>query len=408
MTAAQRRASLPRTRVVNLALQGGGAHGAFTWGVLDRLLEDPRIALEGLSGTSAGSVNAVVLAYGMMQGGREGARAALARLWYGIAGIGAVSLPVRRAPWEFLLTGWNIGFSPSYQAFRALTGMYSPYQLNPGNLNPLRTLLESQVDFDALHGCRAVKLFLTATRVRDGKIRIFRTHEVTADVVLASACLPQYFQAVEIAGEAYWDGGYTGNPALFPFFYECDSRDVVIVHVNPIVRDEVPVLPDAIANRVNEITFNASLIAELRAIAFVQKLVADGWLKVEKRSQLRYIRVHAIRADQALGDLSEASKFALDRLFLTTLRDRGREVAAAWLDETYAAIGRRSSVDIRAEYLDGSSLSPAPAVPLAAGGTSKRGPRRAPSGTTTAAPAARRVKPRSSTRSRRSTGRSGS
>jgi len=394
-----------RTRTVNLALQGGGAHGAFTWGVLDRLLEDPRIAFEGLSGTSAGSVNAVVLAYGMMRGGRDGAREALARLWKGVAAIGAASLPVRRAPWEFLLTGWNIGFSPSYQAFRALTGMYSPYQLNPGNLNPLRSLLESEVDFDELHGCLAVKLFLTATRVRDGKIRVFRTHEITSDVVLASSCLPQYFQAVEVAGEAYWDGGYTGNPALFPFFYECDSRDVVIVHVNPIVRDEVPVLPDAIANRVNEITFNASLIAELRAIAFVQKLVADGWLKVEKRSQLRYIRVHAIRADRALGDLTEASKFALDWPFLATLRDRGRDMAAAWLDENRSALGRRSSVDIRAEYLDGTTLTPAPVMPSP---KKRRGPRGAPSGKAKVARVARKVKPRSSTRTRTSTARSGS
>ena len=394
-----------RARTVNLALQGGGAHGAFTWGVLDRLLEDPRIALEGLSGTSAGSVNAVVLAYGMMQGGRDGAREALARLWKGVAAIGAATLPVRRAPWEFLLTGWNIGFSPSYQAFRALTGMYSPYQLNPGNLNPLRSLLESEVDFDELHGCLAVKLFLTATRVRDGKIRVFRTHEITSDVVLASSCLPQYFQAVEVAGEAYWDGGYTGNPALFPFFYECDSRDVVIVHVNPIERDEVPVLPDAIANRVNEITFNASLIAELRAIAFVQKLVADGWIKVGKRSDLRYIRVHAIRADLALADLSEASKFALDRAFLATLRDRGREVTAEWLDRTYAALGKRSSVDIRAEYLDGTTVTPAPVMPTR---KKQRGPHGAPSGKAKVARVARKVRPRSSTRTRTSTARSGS
>ncbi len=392
-----------RTRTVNLALQGGGAHGAFTWGVLDRLLEDPRIVLEGLSGTSAGSVNAVVLAHGMMRGGRDGAREALARLWDGVAAIGASTLPVRRAPWEFLLSGWNIGFSPSYQAFRALTGMYSPYQLNPGNLNPLRTLLEAEVDFDALHGCRDVKLFLTATRVRDGKIRIFRTHEVTADVVLASACLPQYFQSAYVDGEAYWDGGYTGNPALFPFFYECESRDVVIVHVNPIVRDEVPVLPDAIANRVNEITFNASLIAELRSIAFVQKLVADRWLKVEKRSKLRYIRVHAIRADRALGDLTEASKFALDRPFLAALRDRGRDMAAAWLDENLAALGRRSSVDIRAEYLDGTTLAPVP--PPAAPAKRPRQRKRAPKGPVSTS---RAVRPRSSTRSRKSTARSGS
>jgi len=233
---------------------------------------------------------------------------------------------------------------------------------------------------------------------------VFTGAELSIDALLASACLPFLFQSVMVDGEPYWDGGYTGNPALFPFFYECDSRDVVIVHVNPIVRDEVPVLPDAIANRVNEITFNASLIAELRAIAFVQKLVADGWLKVEKRSQLRYIRVHAIRADQALGDLSEASKFALDRLFLTTLRDRGREVAAAWLDGTYAAIGRHSSVDIRAEYLDGAALSPAPVA-------TRRKKHGAPQGPGSIPSAARKrgaVTPRSSSRSRRSTGRSGS
>ena len=348
----------PGARTVNLALQGGGAHGAFTWGVLDRLLEDPRIAFEGLSGTSAGSVNAVVLAYGMMRGGRDGARQALANLWEGVAAIGTLASPVQRAPWEFLLTGWNVGLSPSYQAFRALTGAFSPYQLNPGNVNPLRALLESQVDFDALHACRQVKLFLSATQVRTGKIRVFRTHEVTSDVVLASACLPQFFQAVEVDGEPYWDGGYTGNPALFPFFYECESRDVVIVHVNPIVRETVPVLPDEIANRVNEITFNSALLSELRAIAFVQKLVADGWLTASRRSELRYIRVHAIRADRALADLSESSKFSLDRAFLDLLRDRGRDVAAAWLDGNAAALGRRSSVDIRSDYLDSTSSGP--------------------------------------------------
>jgi NTE family protein len=407
--ASKARRPAARTRTINLALQGGGAHGAFTWGVLDRLLEDPRIAIEGLSGTSAGSINAVVLAYGMLRGGREGAREALAQWWRDMAGIGAVASPVQRSPWEFLLTGWNASLSPAYQAFRAITSTFSPYQLNPGNLNPLRSLLESRIDFDALHGCREVKLFVSATRVRDGKIRVFRTHEVNADVVLASACLPQFFQAVDVGGEAYWDGGFTGNPALFPFFYECDSRDVVIVHVNPIVRDEVPVLPDAIANRVNEITFNSSLIAELRAIAFVQKLVGDGWLKVEKRSKLRYILVHAIRADRALADLSEASKYALDYAFLATLRDRGREAAAAWLDETWASIGRRSSVDIRTEYLDGSSASEpaAAAIPLRSP-AKKYGAPRGPVSIPSAARKRGAATPRSSTRSRRSTGRSGS
>ena len=398
-------------RMINLALQGGGAHGAFTWGILDFLLEDPRLAIEGLSGTSAGSVNAVVLAHGLERGGRDGAREALARWWTSVAELGTAISPVRRAPWEFLLTGWDPSFTASYHAFRALTQAFSPYQLNPGNVNPLRSLLDSQVDFAALRSCRAVKLFLSATRVRDGNIRVFHTHEVSADVVLASACLPQYFQAVEVGGEAFWDGGFTGNPALFPFFYECGSRDVVIAHVNPIVREGVPVLPDAIADRVNEVTFNSSLIAELRAIAFVQRLVAEGWLKVEKRSRLRYIRMHAIRADRALAEFSEASKYELDLAFLTMLRDRGRETAAAWLDRTWPSIGRRSSIDIRREYLDGAPMvdPPAPARRPRRKGVPKA--KRAPKGPVSgpgAKPARRPATPRSSTRSRRSTGRSGS
>ncbi len=339
----------------------------------------------------------------MPRGGREGAREALADWWRGVAALGAVASPVQRSPWEFLLTGWDASLSPAYQAFRAITSTFSPYQLNPGNVNPLRELLLSSVDFDALHGCREVKLFISATRVRDGKIRVFRTHEVTADVVLASARSPQHLR-VEVGGDAYWDGGYTGNPALFPFFYECDSRDVVIAHVNPIVRDGVPVLPEAIANRVNEITFNNSLIAELRAIAFVQKLVGDGWLKVEKRSKLRYIRVHAIRADRALADLSEASKVELDLAFLTTLRDRGRATAAAWLERNWPAIGRRSSVDIRREYLDGTSGI----EPHDGAGRKKNGAPRGPVAGSRAARERGEVRPRSSTRSRRSTGRSGS
>ncbi|MBE7521342.1 MAG: patatin-like phospholipase family protein [Burkholderiales bacterium] len=404
----RRSAASGRSRPINLALQGGGAHGAFTWGVLDRLLEDPRVTIEGLSGTSAGTINAVVLACGLLRGGRDGAREALARLWDGVAALGAVASPVRRSPWELMLTGGNASLSPTYQAFRALTETFSPYQLNPGNVNPLRDLIESQVDFEALRSCREVKLFVSATRVRDGKIRVFRNHEVTADVVLASACLPQYFQAVEVEGHAYWDGGFTGNPALFPFFYECDSRDVVIVHVNPIVRDEVPMLPEAIANRVNEITFNSSLVAELRAIAFVQRLVADGWLEPEKRSRLRYIRMHAIRADRALADQSEATKFDLDFGFLAMLRDRGRETAAAWLERTWPDVGRRSSVDIRREYLKGSDAGapPEPAEPPRKKG--RPSPGAVPMSGAARARGAGKVRRRSSTRSRRSTGRSGS
>jgi NTE family protein len=319
---------------VNLALQGGGSHGAYTWGVLDSFLEDGRIAVDGISGTSAGSVNAVVYAYGLMVGGVDGAREALATFWKGLAHSGA-------------------GFSnpQAFQAFKLMTGSVSPYQWNPLNWNPFRDVLERTVDFERLRAGKSTKLFLAATNVESGKARVFTNAEVSLDVVMASSCLPFLFQAVEIDGQHYWDGGYMGNPVLYPLFYDTDTSDVVIIHINPIERAGVPRMAHEIENRLNEITFNSSLIKELRAIAFVQKLVAEGWLKPGFRGKLKNVLMHSVRADKALADLSAASKFSLDWSFVQDLQRRGRETGREWLDANHGHIGRRSSVDLRKEFL---------------------------------------------------------
>lgn len=338
-------------KVINLALQGGGAHGAFAWGVIDRLLEDGRIEIEGLSGTSAGSMNAVVYAYGKLRGGNDGARQALHGFWKAISDAGQRYSPVRHMPWEHMLHGWSMDNSLGFAFFKSLTDTFSPYQLNPLNFNPLREVLESQVDFAELERSQETKLFLSATNVRTGKVRVFHTHEITADAVLASACLPYLFQAVEIEGEYYWDGGFMGNPVLYPLFYYTDSRDVMIIHINPIERPAPPTLSQEIFNRVNEITFNSSLIKELRAVYFVQKLLDDGWIKDEFRDKLKYVLIHSLRADEALSDLSVASKFASDWKFLTTLRDRGRAHATEWLTQHFEDLGVRSSVSLQKEFL---------------------------------------------------------
>ena len=335
---------------VNLALQGGGAHGAFAWGILDKFAEDGRLDIEGLSATSAGSMNAVVYAQGRMNGGNDGAREALERFWRNISEAGQNFSPVRASAWEAAL-GLGLEQSPSYILFQTLTRTFSPYQFNPFNFNPLRDVLAKNVDIDAIHACDCVELFICATNVRTGQPRIFRNREVTLEAVLASACLPFLFQAVEIDGEHYWDGGYMGNPALYPLFRHTQSRDIVIAHINPIVRPQLPTTASEIQNRLNEITFNSSLLRELRAIAFVTKLIEQDWLKDEHRDKLKHILIHSIRADEALCDLTVASKFRTDWAFLCGLRDLGRAAAARWLERAYDHLGHHSTVDLRSEYL---------------------------------------------------------
>jgi len=338
------------TKTINLALQGGGAHGAFAWGVLDRLLEDGRLTLEGICATSAGTMNACALAYGMHLGGPEKARETLHDFWHAIHRAGRRFGPVRRLPWE-TGNGWNGDTSLSYFWFDTATRLFSPYQFNPFDFNPLRDVLAETIDFEELRRCDCVKLFISATNVRSGKVRVFDAPQMSLDIALASACLPFLFKAVEIDGEHYWDGGYMGNPALFPLFYETGSRDIVVVHINPIERPDVPTTAPQIMNRINEISFNSSLLSELRAIAFVKKLVEHDLLKDEHKQHFKDVLVHSVRAEGAMCGLSVASKFDTDWDFLTGLRDQGRAVMGDWLERHFDDVGQRDTVDMHAEFL---------------------------------------------------------
>ena len=338
----------PKRKTVNLALQGGGAHGAFTWGVLDRLLEDDRIDIEGVTACSAGAMNATMLAYGHMVGGSDGARKALEDFWRKISEAAQTS-PLQPSWVDRLMHNYGLDHSPAFQAMDMLSRLFSPYELNPFNLNPLKDVLEACVDFEALRKkASPIKLFLSATNVRTGKIKVFDKHELRAEAVLASACLPFMFQAVELDGEHYWDGGYMGNPAIFPVIYSCDSRDVLIVHINPMERPDVPRTAKDIMNRINEISFNSSLMREMRAIIFVSGLIESGKLAGK---DMKHMLMHSISADEVMIELGVNSKLNADWEFLQHLKDTGRAHAEAWLEANYEHIGVRSSVDIRKQYL---------------------------------------------------------
>lgn len=331
---------------VNLALQGGGAHGAFTWGVLDRLLEDERIAIEAISGTSAGAMNAVALADGFEKNGRAGAREALRGFWQAASRAACLSL-IQRTPWDRAMGNWSLNRSPGYLLLDALTRLASPYEFNPLNLNPLRDFLAQRIDFNTVRCCAAIKLFISATNVRTGRARIFTNAELSPDVVMASACLPHLFQAVEIDGEGYWDGGYMGNPALHPFIYRCATRDIIIVQINPIDTQGIPTHARDILDRVNEITFNSSLVGELRAIEFVTRQLDEGNL-----DPVRYKRmlIHRIDGEAELKSLDASSKLNAEWDFLQALRAMGYRAADQWLRQHFDGIGRTSTVDLRAMF----------------------------------------------------------
>jgi len=345
----RRRSRPPRAgaKPITLALQGGGAHGAFTWGVLDRLCEEDGLDIEGISGTSAGSMNAVVFAHGHAVGGRDGAREALERFWGRISEMGRMG-PIQRSPWQTFMKDWNLDRSPAYFLFDTMTRVFSPYQLNPANFNPLKDILDDEVDFARLRADCRIKLFISATNVHTGKNRIFRDGEVTVDAVMASACLPFMFQAVEIEGEAYWDGGYMGNPAIYPLIYNCASPDVVIVQVNPLTLETTPKTAAEIFNRLNEINFNSTLMREMRAIAFVSKLIDDGALD---RANYKRMNIHMIGAEEEMKALGVSSKLNVDWAFLTHLRDIGRDTAEAWLADHMDKVGVESSLDIEDKFL---------------------------------------------------------
>ena len=341
----------PKPKPISLALQGGGALGAYTWGALDRLLEDERIAIKAVSGSSAGAMCAVVLADGVREGGAEGARAKLRQFWESIAREGRTN-PYRRTPMMAFLNAFKPGWAPeSYLAMWAdiASRWASPYDFNPLNVNPLKEVLAELVDFDRVRKCEGIQLFVGATNVETGRIRIFNGAELTADHVMASACLPQLFQAVEIDGEAYWDGGFTGNPALFPLFNVEASNDIVIVQIHPVEREGTPRTATDITARINEITFNNSLLSELRAIDFVGRLMDESRLP---EGRYRKMLIHNLSEAQALTPLGLGVDLNTDLSFFNTLFDTGRAAAERWLGKHFDALGERSTVDLAAMFRD--------------------------------------------------------
>jgi len=331
---------------VDLGLQGGGAHGAFTWGVLDRLLEEPWLVFDGVSGTSAGAMNAVVMADGLADGGPSQARIALEKFWRMVSDAALLS-PLRRGPLELLTGRWTLDYSPVFAAMDLAARMFSPYDLNPLGANPLTRILGDSVDFARLP-LAPIKIFVTATNVRTGRGRVFRNADITPDVLLASACLPTLFQAVEIDGDMYWDGGYSGNPTMTPLIRECRSSDTILVQINPIERPGTPRTAREIHNRLNEVTFNAVLMKELRVAALLRKTADPGsgegrfWAKM---------RMHRIASD-AMLDLGYSSKLLAEWEFFQLLREEGRKAAQAFLDAHGKDLGRRSTLDLD-QFLDG-------------------------------------------------------
>jgi NTE family protein len=341
-------------RMLNLALQGGGSHGAFTWGVLDALLEDGRIGFEGLSGTSAGAVNAVALASGWARAEaagrdpREGAREKLAGIWYRVSAMGSLGT-LQQQFVRMLWGGLPPELSPGNLIGNAWRGLLSPYQSNPLDINPLRQMLEEEIDFAAIAGHAQLKVFVSATHVTTGKAVVFARRQLDARAVLASACLPTLFQAVEIDGEHYWDGGYSVNPALSPLTSECATADVLLVQINPLARAGVPKSSAEILDRINELTFNASLLTQMRAIDFVNRLVAEGAVS---HPRCKSVRLHRIEGGAALEAYPSSSRGTADGVMISRLFEAGRAAGAGWIAEHLEAVGHRATVDIRRDYLD--------------------------------------------------------
>ena len=320
--------------------RAAAAHGAFTWGVLDRLLEEPWLRIEGISGTSAGAMNAAVLADGFVKGGADGARARLELFWKSVSDAAQLS-PFRRSPLDILLGRWTLDTSPVFLAFDLMARVFSPYDLNPRGINPLTNILAECIDFKRLAKA-SMKLFVTATNVRTGRGRVFRNAELTPDVLLASACLPTMFQAIEIDGEAYWDGGFAGNPTITPLIRECASTDTILVQVNPVERPGTPRTAQDILNRVNEVSFNATLLKELRMIALLRQVSDPGNSEGARWAKMR---IHRIASDM-MTDLGYSSKLNAEWAFLTMLRDEGRRSAETFLTAHKRNLGSRSTLDL--------------------------------------------------------------
>jgi NTE family protein len=330
----------PGPKPLNIALQGGGAHGAYSWGVLDRLLADDRIVIEAISGTSAGAMNGVVLAEGLVEGGKLKARQQLEDFWRAVSDEARTG-PIQRTAWDILASTWSLDHNPMLAAFEAFTHAVSPYVFNPMNVNPLRELVLRQIDFKRVQACESVRLFIAATDVHTGRGRIFSNGDIGIDAVMASACLPHMFQAVDIDGVGYWDGGYSGNPALTPFLKSSVGPDVLLVQINPLVRRATPRSAREIVNRMNEITFNTALLKELEHVEFVNRALRQGHMR---GLGYREIHLHRIGGGAELAALSASSKLNADWAFLTHLRDLGRAETETWIEAHFADIGARSTI----------------------------------------------------------------
>jgi len=339
----------PTTKRINLALQGGGAHGSFTWGVLEQLLTDGRLSFEGISGTSAGAVNAVMLADGLLRGGPQEAQKRLADFWRAVSNNGNLP-PLQRAAVDRFLSFIPLEGTPMQAWLDMMSKYFSPYDFNPLNINPLKDLFERFVDFEGLRNSSDLQLFISATNVQTGRVRIFSREKITAEALMASACLPLLFRAVEIDGVPYWDGGYLANPVIFPFFGTTHTEDVLVVQINPLARQATPTSASEIMNRVNEITFNSSLLSEYRAIEFVARLIDRGRLpRGTGPGQYRRVNVHRILFDQFGTGFDASTKMVTDYDFFQTLHLAGKRAARRFLDEHFDDIGVKGTVDLAAE-----------------------------------------------------------
>lgn len=335
-----------KKKIINLALQGGGAHGAFTWGVLEQLLLDGRVAFKTISGTSAGSMNAVVFAYGMLKGGPDKAIKMMEQFWRKVSDSGRFGGFTPPSAIDHFIDPMKIMASSAMAGFDMISKYFSPYQLNPLGVNPLKDILLGMIDFDELRHSDNINLHISATDVLKSKLKIFTGSQVTVDAVLASACLPQLFQSVMIDGNYYWDGGFMGNPSLFPLT-ECDAtKDIMIVQIDPIYRDAVPRTPDSIADRLNEISFNSPLLVELRGMHLINTLMRQGHLN-EQFCGLRELHLHMVGDEKIMSTLPLESKFNPDWTMLLQLREAGRSATKKWLDDNFEYVGVKSTLDIQ-------------------------------------------------------------
>ncbi|MDR0555849.1 MAG: patatin-like phospholipase family protein [Holosporaceae bacterium] len=334
---------------ISIAMQGGGSHGAYTWGVLDRLLQEKDLLVEGVSGTSAGGMNAVAVAQGIINGGNEGARQLLAEYWKANSKAGETSI-FKPGLFDILAGKYTMHNSPGFLFVDFITKIFSPYQLNPLGTNPLKDLVDQLFDFDKLNSNDSVKVFLAATHVYTGKLKVFSnvTKDLSTEALLATACLPTLFAAVLVKGEYYWDGGFIGNPVIYPLIYDCETPDIMIIKLNPTHRNKLPTSASEIGDRLNEITNNTSIMREMRSMHFITKLIDDG---IVAPGKLKRCHVHLIEDEKAFHELGWSSKLNTDSRFLSCLFDAGRKSTDKWLEKNYDKIGKESTADVADEFV---------------------------------------------------------